>query len=237
MLANDRYSSCDVVRRLHLLGDWDLALSALDAQSGPEAVELRAEILFDKFFWRLEGGEAAAAAISALDPRSVLFALLTARLAYTRLSFFEPLPDDYETAEAGYRIVAADPTMHGWGEFHWGVLADNIAEDEAAAEQHYEQAFASSRRDGDLVLESYVIRHKAIHAFDKGDRVEGLRMLRRSLHLRSSSGMRPQVAAAQLTLARELPVDDTERATLIDTSRAVADELGLAWVLLGLEDL
>jgi hypothetical protein len=62
-------------------------------------------------------------------------------------------------------------------------------------------------------------------------------MLRRSLHLRSASGMRPQTAAAQLALARELPTGDPERSTLVETSRATANELGLAWVRQGLDDL
>jgi hypothetical protein len=238
MVTNGPYRSLDVARRLHLLGDWDLALAVLDGQSGTAELELRAEIHYDKFFWRMEGLEAAAAAISALDPSSVQFQYLTARLAYSRLLFqIEPLPDDYDTSEAGYRVVAADPTLHGWGEFHWGVLADNVGEDSAAAMAHYEKAFESCRRNGDLVLESYVIRHMAGQAFDSGDSTEGLRMLRRSLHLRSTSGMRPQTAAAQLALARELPEGDAERATLVEASRTVADELRLAWVQQGLRDM
>ena len=237
MIPNDPYTGLQVARRLHLLGDWDLALEVLDGHDGTDVRELRAEILFDRFFWRMEGIQAAATAISALDQQSVQFSYLTARLAYSRLLFqMEPLPDDYETSEAGYRVVAADPALHGWGEFHWGVLADNVGADNNTATEHYKRAFEFCRQHEDLILESYVIRHLAGQSLD-GDRPEALRMLRRSLHLRSTSGMRPQTAAAQLALARALPEADPERATLLQSARAVADELGLAWVQQGLKDL
>ena len=237
MPLSDPNSSSVVARRLHLLGDWDLAVTVLEGQSDTQAAEQRAEILFDKFFWRLDSIEPAANAVSQLDDRSVWFAYLTARLAYTRLSFFEPLPDDYATAEKGYRVVAADPLPRGWGEFHWAVLIDNIDEDRLTAAPHYDKAYEISRQAGDLLLESYVIRHQAGHALADGDRTEGMRQLRRSLHLRASRGMRPQIAAAQLAVARELPADDSERTTLVEASRSVADELGLAWVREGLDEL
>ena len=43
--------------------------------------------------------------------------------------------------------------------------------------------------------------------------------------------------AAQLLLAAELPADDPERAALVEAARNAADELGLSWVLTGLEKL
>jgi hypothetical protein len=61
------------------------------------------------------------------------------------------------------------------------------------------------------------------------DRSEGEMLLRRSLHLRSALGTRPQVAAAQATLAGELP-EGPERTILREAAGASADELGLTWV-------
>ena len=238
MIANGTYASLDAARRLHVLGDWDHAAALLADAESTEALELRAEVLYERFLFRVDGIEAAADAIAALDPASLQARLLTARLAYTRLLFqLDPLPEDYETAEAGYRIAAADPKTRGWGEFHWGALLDNVREDSAAAKAHYAKALQAAHEEGDLILESIVLRHSAWHVIDDGDREEGLRMLRRSLHLRSAAGMRPQIAAAQLLLAAELPEDDPERATLVETARNVADELGLSWVRSGLEKL
>ncbi|TMR00841.1 hypothetical protein ETD83_15745 [Actinomadura soli] len=238
MIANDTYTSLHAARRLHVLGDWDHAAALLAEEQSAEALELKAEILYERFLFRLDGIEAAADAIAALDPETPQARMLTARLAYTRLLFrLDPLPDDYETAEAGYRFASADPKTHGWAEFHWGALLDNVREDGTAAKAHYTKALQVSQQEGDPILESIVLRHLAWRVIDGGDRDGGLRMLRRSLHLRSAAGMRPQIAAAQLLLACELPEDDPERATLLETARNLADELDLTWVRTGVEKL
>lgn len=238
MNDNDTYTTLDAARRLHVLGDWDHAAALLAEEHSTEARELRAEILYERFLFRVDGIEAAADAIAALDPESPQARLLAARLAYTRLIFqADPLPDDYETAEAGYRFAAADPKTHGWAEFHWAALIDNVREDGAAAKAHYTKALQAAHQEGDLILESIVLRHLAWRVIEGGNRDEGLRMLRRSLHLRSAVGLRPQIAAAQLLLAAELPEDDPERATLVETARHIADDLGLSWVQSGLEEL
>lgn len=238
MTANATYTTLDAARRLHVFGDWDQAAALLAEDKSTEALELKAEILYERFLFRVDDIEAAADAIAALDPDSLQARLLTARLAYTRLIFqVNPLPGDYETAEAGYRFASAAPKTHGWAEFHWGALLDNVREDGAAAKEHYDKALEASRQEGDLILESIVLRHLAWRVIDGGDREEGVRMLRRSLHLRSAAGVRPQVAAAQLLLAAELPEDDPERATLVEAARSAADELDLSWVRTGLEKL
>jgi hypothetical protein len=238
MLANGTYTKLDAARRLHVLGDWDHAAALLTDDSSTEALELKAEILYERFLFRVDGIAPAADAIAALGLESPHARLLAARLAYTRLLFqLDPRPEDYETAEAGYRFAAADPKTHGWAEFHWGALLDNVREDGAAAKVHYAKALEAADQDGDLILESIVLRHLAWRVIDNGDRDEGLRMLRRSLHLRSAAGLRPQIAAAQLLLAAELPADDPERAALVEAARNVAEELGLSWVRTGLEKL
>ncbi|MEO3825717.1 hypothetical protein [Actinomadura sp. B10D3] len=238
MSANDTYTILDTARRLHVLGDWDHAAALLAGEQSTEALELRAEILYERFLFQLDGSDAAATAIAALDPESPRARLLAARLAYTRLVFkLDSLPEDYETAEGGYRFASADPAMHGWAEFHWGALLDNVRDDGDAAKPHYSKALEAADREGDPILESIVLRHLAWRVIEGGDREEGLRMLRRSLHLRCAVGLRPQIAAAQLLLAAELPEDDPERATLLEAARTTADDLGLTWVRTGLDQL
>ncbi|MCQ0007729.1 methyltransferase domain-containing protein [Actinomadura madurae] len=188
MSANDTYTVLDTARRLHMLGDWDHAAALLAGERSTEALELRAEILYERFLFRLDGIDAAAGAIAALDPESPRARLLAARLAYTRLVFkLDPLPEDYETAESGYRSASADPATHGWAEFHWGALLDNVRDDGDAAKAHYTEALQAAHREGDPILESIVLRHLAWRVIEDGDRDEGLRILRRSLHLRSAA--------------------------------------------------
>jgi hypothetical protein len=231
MVAHEAY----IAGRLHRLGDWDTALAVLARSTGTEAAELRAEIGYERYLFQVDGLAAAVAAIEALDPESAWGQYLRAKLAYSRLLFDkDPQADDYQTAEAGFQAAAKDPALRGRSLFHHGVLADNIAEDHDAAKALYDQALAIARAEHDTYLESYVIRHLAAHTSAPAER---LGLLRRSLHLRSAAGARPQVAAAMLTLAQELEPDDPERAALVETARSVAEELRLSWVLAGLDEL
>ena len=238
MTVQDAYTRLDAARRLHLLGDWDHAAALLAGDTTPESLALTAEIHYEKLLFQLDGIDAAADATAALDPQSPDALLLTARLAYARLVFqLDPRPDDYETAATGYRLASAHPTTHGWSEFHWGALLDNVADDSAAARDHYAEAMRAANDEHDLLLDAMVLRHLAGHVADDGDHAEALRMLRRSLALRAAAGKRPQVAAAQLLLAGELAADDPERASLVEAARSVADELNLSWVRSGLQQL
>jgi hypothetical protein len=223
MVPDDAY----VARCLQLLGEWDAALAVLGPDADPE---LRAEILVDRWFFRMDGHDEAEKAVAALDPVSPTAQLLLARLAYSRLLFRRgPRTDDRAAAEAGYRAAAesGDEKLRGWARFHWGVLLDNIAEDPAGALPHYEAAFEIAAKTGDRYLESYAIRHLA----QQKEPAERIPMLRRSLHLRAALGARPQTLAAQAALAYNLPEDDPERAVLMQTFRAGAEELRIGWLL------
>ncbi|MFC8080554.1 hypothetical protein ACFUN8_34060 [Streptomyces sp. NPDC057307] len=223
MLSDDTY----VARRLHMLGEWDAALTVLGPDTEPE---LRAEIAVDRWFFRIEGHEEAEKAVAALDPVSPTAHLLTARLAYSRLLFRrDPRADDRAAAEAGYRAAAegGDEMTRGWAEYHWAVLLDNIDEDAAGALPRYETALEIATRSGDGYFESYIIRHLAPHK----EPAERIAMLRRSLHLRAALGARPQTVAAQAILADNLPENDPERAELIRTFRPGAEELRIGWLL------
>jgi hypothetical protein len=226
MRSRDPYAGLPAVRALHRSGEWDAALAELG--TGEQHGELRAEILVDRFFWR--GGDPGPAqrAIAALDSASIGFRYLAARLAYARILFGrEPRPDDAQVALAGYQAAAEDPELAGWGEFHLGVLSDNVRHDPVAAHAHYSRA-AELCAD-DLLLESYVLRHQAGHLADAGDAQTAVLLLRRSLYLRSALGYRPQVAAAQATLAEALP-DGPERDALQSAALVAADDLGLTWL-------
>lgn len=225
MVADNTY----IARRLHQLGDWDAALDVLGPDGDPE---VRAEIAVDRWFFQMEGHDDAEKAVAMLDRDTAVAQLLTARMAYSRLLFERDIrPDDREASEAGYRAAAAaahDDTQRGWIEFHWGVLCDNIDGDPAAARPHFESAHALALSTGDGYLESYTLRHLAQQEEDPDKRVG---MFRRSLHLRSAVGARPQILAAQAALAHNLPEDDAERADLMETFRAGAEELRIGWLL------
>jgi hypothetical protein len=222
MLAYDTYAPATVARHLHRAGQWDAALAVL----GEGELELRAEVVVDRRWWRLDDPAQAQSALDRLDPASPHTALLRAQLAYTRLLFDrEPLTDDAATAEADFRTAASDEALRGWAMFWLGVLADNVHLDPATAKRHYDESLSLARSGGDLLLESYVVRHLGGHASDS-DPVEAELLLRRSLHLRAALGARPQVAAAQAALAGVLPPGG-ERQTLLELARVTAVELDL----------
>jgi hypothetical protein len=231
MLANDTY--IDAARHLHRAGHWDLALALLSSQSAADVAQLRAQIAVDRYWWRLDDPAPAQAALDLLDQGSLPAAYLNSQLCYLRVLFDrDPRPDDAERAEAGFQAAADDPSLRGWGTFWLGIVADNVRQDPATAETRYREALELCRSDGDLLLESYVVRHLGGHAVDQPDRE---RLLRRSLHLRSALGARPLVAAALAALADELP-DGPERDTLREAARITADDLGLTWLKGALAD-
>jgi hypothetical protein len=222
----DPYAGIPAVRALHRAGEWDAALAELEPNG--EHGELRAEILIDRFFWQVGEPGPAQSAVAALDPASIAFRYLAARLAYARLLFNrEPRSDDLQVAQTGYQAAAEHPELAGWGEFHLGVLCDNVHHDPDAAQAHFARAAALCADDP--LLESYVLRHQAGHLADAGDKEAAVLLLRRSLYLRSALGYRPQVAAAQATLAEALP-EGPERDALLAAALATAEELGLTWL-------
>jgi hypothetical protein len=234
MISDDPYTSQLVARRLLLDGAWDLALDVLDGVHADGVPSLRAQIRVERHWWRLDDPAAAAEAVEALPHGSAQAAFLDGQLAYTRLLFGsnvsgtadegDTADDDTAVAEAGFRAAAADPALAGWGRFWLGVLHQNVREDDAAARPHFEDALRRCREDGDLLLESYVVRHLS------GYEADPLPLLRRSLQLRAALGARPQTAAAQAALAAEL-AEGPERDVLLETAGATAKELGLTWLL------
>jgi hypothetical protein len=241
MVANGSYTAepagrpglaARLVSRLHLDGEWDGALALLDdADSdgkGDGAAALRARILVERYWWRLDDPAPAERAVAGLDD-PVLRGFLAAQLAYTRILFaLDPQPHDEQVMHAGLQAAADDQTCRAWATFWQGAVADNIHDDPGTARQRYDEAHALCRDGHDLLLESYIVRHQGDHLI-KTDRPAGKMLLRRSLYLRSALGARPQTAAAQAMLAHELP-PGPERDTLVQAARSVASELRLTWL-------
>jgi hypothetical protein len=223
------YDTTYIALRLMRCGLWDEALAILP--SG--ATALRAELLTDRFWWRLDGQAEAEQAVAALyGEDGLLAAFLDSQLAYTRLLFDQsPRPDDLARARDGFDSAARDQRLAGWGLFWRGVTAELLEKDEAAAAGFVAQALAAALRDADPLLESYALRHQGGHAMESdADRETGLDLLRRSYHLRAALGARPQTATAAATLAEVLPPESTERDHLLQTAAATARELNLTWL-------
>ena len=216
-----------VARMLHRTGRWDEALALLPA----DALAQRAQILVDRYWWRLDGAAAAVEAVGALVPSDpVLAGYLDAQVRYTRLLFgLDPLAEDLPRAREDFTAAATDARLAGWATFWLGVLADNIDRDPGTAQPAYEQALEQAVQQGDVLLESYAVRHIGAHLVEQ-DRQQGIAQLRRSYHLRASLGARPQTAAAALTLAGELP-PGPEADQLREAAGLTARELQLTWLL------
>jgi len=244
MVTNDPYISAPgepanrpglmagLVSRLHLDGEWDGALALLDStgSNGHEggAAAARARILTDRYWWRLDDPAPAGQAVDGLEDRA-LRGFLAAQLAYTRIVFaLGPRPGDERLVHAGLQEAARDTALRAWATFWQGCAADLMHDDPGTAGHKYGEALALCRGDGDLLLESYIARHQGGHLIGR-DRPAGEMLLRRSLCLRSALGARPQTAAAQATLAGELPPGQ-ERDMLTEAALATARELGLTWL-------
>jgi hypothetical protein len=217
----------DAARALKRAGLWSLALDVL----GDDSAALRAEILTERYWWRLEGAAEAEAAVAALvEEDSLLGGFYDAQLAYTRMLFgIEPRPDDVERARTGFSAAAEDKRLANWASFWLGVVAEHLDHDAEQANERYTQALDAALGDQDLLLESYAIRHLGGRAVEDGD-MTGLDLLRRSYHLRAALGARPQTAAAAVALAACLP-PGAEVEQLKDIAACTARELGLTWLI------
>jgi hypothetical protein len=217
----------DAARSLKRAGLWDLALEL----PGAETTALRADLLTDRFFWRLDQPAAAEAAVALLaqeDPP--LAGFYQAQLAYTRLLFgLAPRSDDEARVRAGFAAAAQDQRLVSWATFWIGIVTEKFDDAPQQAKQHYTQALHAAVKDEDLLLESYAIRHLGGLALDSGD-ASGLDYLRRSYQLRAALGARPQTAAAAATYAAALP-PGAEAEELNSVAARTARELGLTWLI------
>jgi hypothetical protein len=233
MVNNATYIMDDgitIARFLQRLGRWEDALTVLQ-EGTAEAAAVRAEVLVDRFFWRLDQAKPAQNAVAVLEPEEpALASFLQSQLAYTRLVFdIAAKPDDKKRAREGFAAATADSRLTGWANFWLGVLTEVIDADPQTAGPHYQRALAAAQDSHDVLLESYAVRHQGAQLLET-DREAGVRLLRRSYHLRAALGARPQTAAAAVTLADELPAG-AEADGLRDAAALAARELQLTWLL------
>ena len=221
MITNTAYK---VAGYLQAAGHWDAALDLL----GDGDPAYRAQLLVERGFFTGKGTEEAEAVVDALDTGTAR-EYLRAQLAYQRLLFGTAYAGDEDVVRNGLDAAEADPALRGWVAFRRGVFAENVLTDPAAARASYDSAYELARAAGDLNLESYVVRHQGGQAADAGDPQTAERLLRRSLHLRSALGLRPQIAAAQATLA-DFIADGPEKDTLREAAQHAGRELGIAWL-------
>jgi hypothetical protein len=208
-------------------GQWVAALTLLPPAGDPTTAALRAEILVEQHTFQLTPPAEAIAAVRAL-PESALATLLLAQLEYWRQGW--KLDGDPIMADpvAGFADAATDPGLAAWATFHHAISTQNLRDDPATAADGFARALELS--NGEPFLESYVVRHQGDQLINRhGQREAGIASLRRSLYLRAALGARPQVAAAALTLAGELP-PGPEADELRDIARQTARELEIPWL-------
>lgn len=222
-----------VARRLQRAGDWEGALRS--TPHSEDGAVLRAEILVERHSWCLDPVQEAREAIAAITASApATAAFLTAVLEYWRqlMKSDDPFigPDPVTEFERLDGQIAP-----GWAAFWLGVSLENLRLDRDGAQALYRRALATALEEGDLLLESYVVRHQGYYMLEQ-DHEAGLALLRRSLHLRAACGARPQVAAAQAALAEALGVGP-ESVLLRRLVARSAEELNLTWLTEDAESL
>jgi hypothetical protein len=124
------------------------------------------------------------------------------------------------------RSSRSRPRRSGWH----AVSLELVGRDAAAAAPGYERALAEATARGDLLLESYAVRHLGSQAWDAGQSERAIALFERSLDLRAARAARPHTAAAQAALAEVLGTESDRAASLRSAVAATAAELGLGWL-------
>jgi hypothetical protein len=186
------FAAPDLAPARYLLraGQWDTALAIVP--DTPEGRLLRADILVDRQFWRLDPVQDALAAVDAVrsaHPEAADF--LTGQLEYWRRLQRPDAPaiagDPVDTFEA----LAADTRFGGWAGFWHGVALELLNQDRPGAAAAYIRALEEAVSRGDLLLESYAVRHLGGHAYDAGQTDRAIELMERSYDLRAAVGARP----------------------------------------------
>jgi len=215
-------------RHLQRAGRWDTALAIVP--DTPEGRLLRADILVDRQFWRLDPVRDALAAVGAVRPAYPEAAeFLTGQLEYWRRLQRPDAPAIAGDPVAIFKALAADTRFGGWTGFWYGVAQELLNDDPAGATAAYTRALEEAESRGDRLLESYAMRHLGGLAEDAGQTERAIELLERSYDLRAALGARPQITASQITLA-DILGDSQRAASLRSAASATAEELGLTWL-------
>lgn len=225
------FASADLAPARHLqrAGQWDTALRLLP--EGPQALLLRAEILVDRHMWRLDQPEDALAAVGRVrETHPEAAAFLTGQLEYWRRILRPGAPRIADDPIATFAALAPDERFAGWTGFWHAVSLELLGRDAAAAAPGYQRALADAVARGDLLLESYAVRHLGSQAWDAGESDRAIALFERSLDLRAARAARPHTAAAQAALAEVLGAESDRAASLRSAVAATAAELDLGWL-------
>jgi tetratricopeptide (TPR) repeat protein len=213
-------------RHLQRAGQWDAALAIVPDTS--EGRLLRADILVDRQFWRLDPVREALAAVDAARPEHPeAAAFLTGQLEYWRRLQRPDSPAIARDPVDTFKALAVDTRFGGWTVFWYGVALELLNRDPTGAAAAYTQALKESQARSDFLLESYAVRHLGGRAYDAGETERAIELMERSYDLRAARGVRPHIAAAQAALADVLG-DSRRVACLRSAVTATAQELGLA---------
>lgn len=227
------FASADLAPARHLqrAGQWDTALALLPEDEDPQALLLRAEILVDRHMWRLDEPDDALAAVGRVrDTHPAAAEFLTAQLEYWRRVLRPGAAQIADDPVATFAALAPDERFAGWTGFWHAVSLELLGRDPDAAAPGYRRALADAVARGDLLLESYAVRHLGSLAWDAGESERAIALYERSLDLRAARAARPHTAAAQATLAEALGEESERAAGLRSAVAATAAELDLAWL-------
>jgi hypothetical protein len=221
---------------LVLAARWDAALDLLgsatvtDPHDTARIAVAIASAEVDRAFWQgTSSRESIASARAVLDGDPVLaweLDWLELRADYRDALFGDAKTPELAASLTATAVVLGDraptPAQRGWVAFYLGLIADNVAEDRAAAPSHYEEALALAEKEGDDLLASYPLRHLGDHANESGDVDRARAQWERSTTLRQAAGFVPGTLAQQLllgTLAQEAGDQTTARAIGAEVAR------------------
>ena len=215
-------------RHLQRAGQWDAALALVP--DTPEGRLLRADILVDQHCWRLDPVQDALTAVDSVRPEHPeAAAFLIGQLEYWRRLQRPAAPEIAGDPVDTFKALAADTRFGGWTGFWYGVALELLNRDPTGAAAAYTRALDEALFCGDLLLESYAVRHLGGQAYEAGETERAIELMERSYDLRAARGARPHIAAAQAALADVLG-DSPRVARLRSAVSATAEELGLTWL-------
>lgn len=209
------------VWRLRARGCWAeaAALLAPFCEDDAGAALRRAELLVERCFYHLEGWAEAedalrtAEALAASDEERGAAASERGHLAYGATLFSVRDRADEARSAFGRSAALLSPGSPGRPllDFRRGLVAENIAENPAAARAAYRRAHAGAVAHGDTFLTSFTWRHLAGLAAADGELAEARHGFAESLRLRVSLGHLVGTAPAMLSLAALEPDPEASR--------------------------
>ncbi|MDX6347127.1 MAG: hypothetical protein QOF84_1917 [Streptomyces sp.] len=209
------------VWRLRARGCWTEAATLLAPYAltafGP-ALE-RAALFTEQCLFTLDGWPAAedalrtAEALARTDDERGEAACERGHLAYLATQFAVRDRADEASAALGRSAALLTPGAPGRPllDFRRGLVAENLADDPAAARAAYRRAHAGAVAHGDALLTSFTWRHLAGLAARDGDLAEAHRGFTESLRIRTELGYLIGAAPALVSLATVEPEPEAAR--------------------------